>query len=184
MIKTGLRIKKKRILIKACVIVYICSFFMGGLISFAAQYTREGIIFFASVLVSYFLSLKTWEYIRALVKNQEKECDVLLCNGDESVKVKALLDTGNCLKDPVTGKAVSIIGKETWEVLWKQKNVHNIRYISYHTIGKKEGIMPLFVIERMCLCMEEEQWIEKPLIAVSNEAFGNGIYKMILNPEV
>ena len=152
--------------------------------NFIIQYVREGSLFLGVAAGSYFLSLKIWDFIRKLMSNQKRECDVLLCNGEQSIKVKALIDTGNHLRDPLTGKAVSIIGKETCEILWQQNNIHDFRFISYHTIGKRDGMMPLFVLERMCLYLEEEYWIEKPLIAVSQNIFGKGIYKMILSPDV
>ena len=59
-----------------------------------------------------------------------------------------------------------------------------MRYIPYHTIGKKEGVLPLLVLEKLCLYLEEEVWITQGLVAVSEETDLEDMYGMILNPDV
>jgi len=184
MIATGLRIRNKRLLLKAYIVVYISSFLIGGIFTSIRQYFRESGVLFGVAFFSYLLSLGIWNYISQLKRFEKEECEVLLCNGANKVKVKALIDTGNRLKDNLTGKPINIISKETATELLGGNTVKDIRYIPYRTIGKKEGIMPVFSLECICLYLEEEVWINKPLIAVSEEGFCEGECKMILNPDV
>ena len=44
--------------------------------------------------------------------------------------------------------------------------------------------MPLLVLEKMCLYLEEEVWITQGLVAVSEETDLEDMYGMILNPDV
>lgn len=183
MIKTGLRIKWNRGFLKAYVTVYCATFLIGGIFSCISQYMREGSIFLLFTLISYWGAKGIWEFIAYQGKCRNVCCEVLLCQGINQIKVSAIIDTGNRLRDHVTGKPVSIISKKTAEKLWKNVSVCGIRYIPYHTIGKKEGVLPMLEIEEMVLFLEAEMRIIKPLIAICEED-NMGTYEMILNSDV
>lgn len=184
MIKTGLRIRQKRKFLKAYTILYICSFLAGGIFACLQQFLGESWMFLVIAFVTYFLASGIWNYISKIKRCEDEECEVLLQNGKNEVRVRALIDTGNRLKDELTGKPVSIISKDIAMELGKEIVAKDIRYISYHTIGKRDGVMPVFLLERMCLYLGEELWVNKPLVAVSEEFFCEGECKMILNPDV
>ena len=59
-----------------------------------------------------------------------------------------------------------------------------IRYISYHSIGKAEGVMPLVALDGMYVCRKEKEWVEKPLAAICEGDMTADRYEMILNPDV
>ena len=60
-----------------------------------------------------------------------------------------------------------------------------VRYVPYHSIGKKEGVLIALAIDRMCVHKENACWIQKPLIGVSEEMISaEGEYQMILNPNI
>lgn len=183
MIKTGLRIKWNRVFLKAYVTVYCVTFLIGGIFSCISQYMRGGSIFFAFALVSYWGAKGIWEFLVYQGKCRNVSCEVLLCLGENQIKANAIIDTGNRLRDHVTGKPVSIISKKIASELWKEIPLCGIRYIPYHTIGKKEGILPMFEIEEMVLFVETEVRIIKPLIAICEED-NMGTYEMILNSDV
>ena len=45
--------------------------------------------------------------------------------------------------------------------------------------------MKVFRVEKMCVHMEEERWIENPLLGIGEERLsGDEEYEMILNPAV
>ena len=184
MITIGLRIRSKSKLVKAYIVVYVSSFLVGGIFTSIHQYFQEASVFFVGAFFSYLLALGIWNYISQLKRFGMEECEVLLCNGEIAVKVKALIDTGNRLKDDLTGKPVNIISKETAAELYGENTLKGVRYISYRTIGKKAGVMPVFTLDNMCLYLEEEVWINQPLVAVSEENFCEGGCNMILNPDV
>ena len=184
MIKTGLRIKWNRGFLKAYVTVYLSAFLIGGIFSCISQYMREGSIFFVFALISYWGAKGVWEWIYYQGKCRKVCCEVLLCLKSDRIKVNAILDTGNRLRDPVTGKPVSIISKSVASKLWENFPLDGLRYIPYHTIGKKDGILPILTLDEMVLYLEEEIQIIKPLIAVCEEQGNMGEYEMILNSDV
>ena len=184
MIKTGLRIKWNRSFFKAYIVVYVSTFLVGGILLSLKQYVCEISIFFLFAFFSYLAAVRIWNYICYLAGNQINSSEVLLCNGTNQVKVQAIWDTGNRLRDVITGKPVSIISKETAQRLWQDTPIQNLRYIPYHTIGKKEGILPVFQVERVCFYLEEAKWVHNILVAVSEELSGTAEYEMILNPDM
>ncbi len=184
MVKTGLRVKWGRTFFKAYVVLYFSSFVVGGLFTSFRQYMREGSMFFGFALITYYGVSKLWDFVASTVKCKDRECEVMLFCEESQLKVKAMIDTGNRLRDPYTAKPVSILSKEAASMLQKEADIKQLRYISYHTIGKKCGTMPMFPIKSMCLYLDEEIWIDHPLIAISEEHLSTEGYEMILNPDV
>lgn len=183
MTKTGLRVTWGRSFIKAYMTVYSSAFVIGGIFSCLKQYMREGSIFFVFALLSSMIASFIWDFIAHMGRNKNVCCEVILCQGQNQVKVTAILDTGNRLRDHVTGKPVSIISKRTAKVLWQDIYCENLRYIPYHTIGKKEGVLPVLLLDKMCIYRDEEIWISNVLIAIADEEIGTGEYEVILNSD-
>lgn len=184
MTKIGLRVKWNRNFARAYVTVYISAFLLGGIFTGFAQYMREASLFFAFAVLSYFIALGIWKFIVYAGRQQNDCCEVLLCQEERQIRIKAIIDTGNRLKDTVTGKPVSIISKSVAEKLWQDVPLKNLRYIPYHTIGKKEGVLPLLTLDRICLYQDDEVWVCKVLVAISEDQIGSGEFEMILNPFV
>lgn len=69
----------------------------------------------------------------------EHTYDVTICCGGNIIEARAFLDTGNHLKEPITGKPVAVASEELWERLQKREPV----FIPYETVAAKgllEGI--------------------------------------------
>lgn len=95
-----------------------------------------------------------------------------------------MIDTGNHLHDPWTKKPVSVIGVTTAKKLFENQEVENLRYISYQSIGKTDGVMPLQEIQSAYIDINGGKQVEKLLVAICQEDLWKGTYEMILNPEV
>ena len=83
-------------------------------------------------------------------------------------KVIGLIDTGNELRDFASDDPVNIIDPRLAESItthpeW-EKGFHMIPYSS---IGG-DGVMKVFRIEKMCIHMDEDIWIENPLLGMSS----------------
>ena len=104
--------------------------------------------------------------------------------GGESCKAEAIVDTGNHLRDDVSGKAVSIISRKLAEQLVGKGLPEGIRYIPYRTVGKEAGVIPVLSIDSICVAGRNERQVEQPMVAISEDSsFGNG-YDVILNPDI
>lgn len=186
MIKIGLRIRWNRTFFKAVIMLYISGFLVGGIFEYLNQYVKVGSLFFAIAIASYYISSGVLSFLTKVLHMGEYRYEVTMYQGDRHCKVQALLDTGNRLKDEVTGKAVSIIGKKTAESFLGGIPLNGVRFIPYHSVGKKTGVIPVIVLEKMCILSDgEEQWVEKPLVGISeDEISAGGEYEMILNPDI
>ncbi|MGN1267818.1 MAG: sigma-E processing peptidase SpoIIGA, partial [Dorea sp.] len=145
---------------------------------------REISLFCVIAIAGYHVVLGMWDILAYLARQKAVRCEVKLCKGSQKVQVKAMIDTGNSLRDKVTGKAVNIITSSVARELGWGEQTQQIRYISYCSIGKKDGVMPLMVLDSMYVNTEPGKNIEKPLVAICDEEISTDGYKMILNPDV
>lgn len=180
MVKITFTALQKKTLLKGVILLYGMTFLMGGIFqTLFSQITLP--VIFLGILSVLFLTLLLKGYQSLKYKTQEIY-DVTITLHGKSKRVKGFRDTGNHLKEPVTGKPVSIIGYDSVkELLDKDVRMY---YIPYHSIGKSSGILPGMTLDYISI--ERETWsqkIEHPVIAVSKEAVSSkGSYEMILNP--
>lgn len=184
MLKTGLKLRWDRKLWKAVFLLYISSFLLGGILEYVRQYVETGSLFFVLAVGCYYASLGIWKCLASVFRAGQCRCDAdLYCNG-RCVTVPALIDTGNTLRDPLTGKAVSIIESRAAQELFGGEIPEGFRYISYCTIGRKNAVMPVTVLDGLHISGEDEKWVDKPMVGISEEKISSdGEYRMIINPD-
>lgn len=123
-------------------------------------------------------------FLKKLWKSQDHSFDVILTVNGKDFHLKAFLDSGNHLSDPLTGKPVHIISKDACQKISSQISPGRLRYIPYRTIQKTTSILPVFSVKKMRITGESEFLIHSPLIGISEQKnFGNGKYEMLLHPE-
>lgn len=172
-------------LIKALTSLYCFTFLLGGVLLFIKKYSNPSgdrywlyILIPAAVIyfVLCFLLKKRYEVI--------KECKVTLLCEEKQLILKALVDSGNMLVEPISGKPVSVIEAQSLEKAGISVHEEKCRVIPYHSVGKKNGILMGYEFPEMIVHMEnEDRNIEKVIIAVSRDKlFRGGKYDMILHP--
>ncbi len=97
--------------------------------------------------------------LRHIIKKNEKErnsvVSVILRQENQRVKLSALIDTGNSLMEPISGKPVCVIDREVyWELYGKEKRP--FRVVPYHSIGKGKGYMEAYVLEQLVVELPDE----------------------------
>lgn len=191
MIKTGFKIGWNRTFLRACILLYICAFLLGGVMEYLHQYIRAGSLFFALAMAGYYISLGIWNLFCYLAARNTGRCTVRLMKDGRECTVEALIDTGNRLRDSVTGKPVSIISGSAAERLSGRETKSpfegesaGFRYIPYHSVGKAEGLLPVFVLDSICICRKEEIWVKEPVVAVSEADISDDDYEMLVNPDL
>lgn len=183
LLKTGLEIKEKRTLVKAWILLYVSAFLLGGILNVFQPYVRVGIVFLVLAFGGYHLSLGIWNLLSYFHRNKSGSCKVRLYRNHKEYEVYAMIDTGNRLRDPLTGRPVHVIAGEMAEK-FDCGDLKSARVITYRSIGKENGTMPVLTMDCMCCwCEQEEKWVEKPLVAVSENQELSGVYEMILNPD-
>lgn len=115
-------------------------------------------------------------------------CRATLIQKGNRMTVTALVDSGNSLVEPVSGKPVSIIEKSIVSGLWEEEPKF-YRAIPYHSIGKKRGILKGYLLPELQIEIDgvvkscKEIYVavcEEYIAAEENDNGGN--VKMILNP--
>ncbi len=122
------------------------------------------------------------------LKTKDSLCRATLVQGGEQVTVNALIDSGNSLIEPISGKPVCVVGQEVFDRLWKDEAC-GFRAVPYHSIGKKRGILPGYLLSQLWLEADGMKLSFRDVyIAVSSEEIsgresaGAESVKMIINP--
>ncbi len=190
MIKTGLRIGWNKTFLRAFILLYISGFLVGGIMEYLHQYIRVGSLFFALAIAGYFVSLGAFNMLTYLAEKRVRSCRVRLFKNGREYETEALVDTGNRLRDPVTGKPVSIISSEAAKALaiggWGKELTDTERfwYIPYHSIGKEDGVMPAGALDQIWILKNPLLKIESPIVAVCEANMTADDYEMIMSPDL
>ncbi|MCM1541402.1 MAG: sigma-E processing peptidase SpoIIGA [Blautia sp.] len=109
----------------------------------------------------------------------------LICAGN-SLTVNALIDSGNSLVEPVSGKPVSVVDEKVFQGLWREQPP-GFRAIPYHSIGRKHGILQGYLLPVLRLEIDgvtrefHEIYVAVGREQISDDA-GTDPVKMIINP--
>ncbi len=130
-------------------------------------------------------------FTRYTDKNKEKKNNpckvVLLGKKGSNVIVQAIVDTGNCLKEPISGKPVSVLEKSVFNALFGEEGPHEgFRAIPYRSVGCEKGIMKGYVVPMITI---EQDGIKKVCsdvyVGISDKPLSSTeSYKMLLHPEL
>ena len=185
MIRTGLRVRGGIQFAKAFLLLYLAAFAAGGILQMIRPYVRRAGLLYAAAVAFYFLFTRLWEKIPALFRRKEQICEVSVFAAGNRYELKALCDTGNVLKDPLTGDPVCVLDPGTAEhIFGLSGSPERFRYIPYRCVGG-ESVMKIFRVEQMCISAGEEPWIQSPLLGVGEAALSaSGEYQMRLNPDI
>lgn len=188
-------VRNLRMFLKLLERLVIYSFGMGGGMLFLIRVLpgyREFITSLPGLLCMgglFFLLFRRFKYG---LDTEEVLCRAVLLQGEKKLEVNALLDSGNSLTEPVSGKPVCIVGKEVFRGL-QEGGSRGFRAIPYHSIGKNHGILPGYLLEELRLeAGGMKMSFNDVYIAVSDEeiscAKSSGAedesVKMIINPRL
>lgn len=181
MVKIGFQIRSWKEMGKALVFLYGLAFSMGGIFMWVRSIFPLKHFFLCAGAGYLFLSFLQW----ILKRNKEKRKNfytVELVIGGIPIIITGLLDTGNSLKDPYTGKPVSILTNQP--VLDTIPLTY--RLIPFHSIGKRNGLLRAITADGMKIFQEGEEWnIKNPVIAVVQDPVSSeGKYELVLNPRL
>lgn len=130
--------------------------------------------------------------ISGLEEKKEREragpCKVVLkSRTGKSITVDAIVDTGNSLREPISGQPVSVLDKTLFEELWDgEEEFLGFRAIPYRSVGCERGIMRGYEIPEMLIKQDGFDWICRDVYVGVNEgrAASMGDYGMLVHPEL
>lgn len=173
--------------VKALTSLYGFSFLLGGVLIFLKRYIKtDGNNYIFTVLLP---SVVVFFLVRFFLKRRQEvrnECEVVLDCGEKKLKLKAFIDTGNMLTEPISKKPVSIVEADCLRKAGITMPEEKCKAIPYHSVGKSSGILMGYEFTEMEICTQNAVIRrEKVIVAVSMETlFSNGKYQMILHPHL
>lgn len=150
MIFTAFRIRSAGAFFLVLEKLLLYSFLMGGILLFLIR----SLPFMRKFLTGIFGIMGAGAVIFLLLsygrERREKNslCKVTLIYKGNRMTVTALIDSGNSLIEPISGKPVSILDKSVFQSLWKEDSNY-YRAIPFHSIGKSRGILQGYLLPQM-----------------------------------
>ena len=185
---------KRKGYIKVLIVVGGTSVILGGGLSLLQKWNcmRDASIIKISALTLILSGISRIVIKKAFIARQQFIYSVTLIDEEMEMHMLALLDTGNGLIEPISGKPVCLVGKNVFEENMakeggrKEFQPQKFRVIPYHSVGKGNGILSGYEMDRLIIDTDERKVIiEKPMIGISEvPVSGNGFYQMILQPEL
>lgn len=145
-------------------------------------------VLFLLAAVSFLAGKELIRFSDAIKRDRAVLFSLALWRGERRIEVTALLDTGNRLYEPLTGKPVSIGEKKTFLALFpEEEETEGIFVIPYHSIGGS-GILSGRRVDKMALLREKGGEVPFPgdsfLIALKEGPLsGDGSYQLILHSD-
>lgn len=164
-----------KLLFKYVIIFYLTSFVFGGCAYALLYYVRpqeilynNGILtgtyplkiaFLGAMVGMIFLSL-AFKLIKNRISKNEMFCNVKIRYMEKEIEIRAIIDSGNLLKEPITGASVIVVEKEKLQEIVEKDildNLENIisgqyevlsneyisrfRLIPFSSLGKQNGML-------------------------------------------
>lgn len=191
MVKIGLRITELNQLLRSTVLLFIMAFTFYGAMDFLLNQMqlikghRIKVMELLSMAYAAYWFLK-WFLIKISDKRSRERYRVHIISSGKEMNIMALLDTGNGLQDPISGQPVSIIEEEAMQCLKPYEEQPGYRIIPFHSIGKANGVLPGFRVERMTICGKlEAVTCESVIVGVyEGKISSDNQYQMILHPKL
>ena len=208
-------------IIKNLVIFYLVSFVFGGCV-FALMYflkpqmaqIRNGVFVGAYPIkvaliggaISFVIIQISFKLVKTRLSKKDMIYDVEVSIDNKTIKIKALLDTGNLLKDPITGYPVivvertslkniipgeilnnleKIIGGDINELINNKKfnkTISRFRMIPFSSLGKQNGLLLGIKPDSVNIILDEKtERINNVIVGIYDKSFTkNGAYTAIL----
>lgn len=210
MIYIAYNAKNIKTLAKQIVMFYLVSFVFGGC-AFALLYfikpqeiiMQNGMyvgtyplkIALLGGLVGFIITAIAFKVVKAKLRKKDMFCEIEIYLNEKSIRTKAMIDTGNLLKDPITRMPVivvqknilydiipykildnleNIIGGDVSKELYEDGNIEYIskfRVIPFSSIGKQNGLLLGFKASKVETYFDEtKKQIQNVVVGIYNQS--------------
>lgn len=198
MVTVAFKIKKISDFIKNFAAFFLCNFAFAGImlavnIFFSPDATvfKNGVVYFDIDIITLVSASMGCYVVLSLISKFTRSrmvhnllYDIRVSYDGRSVSGKALLDTGNSLRDGFSGKPVIIAEKDfIGRIIPENReitNLHNFRLIPYSTINSG-GALPAFLAEEVEVIFEGKTIVLRDIyIAVTDKKIVSSDYSVLL----
>lgn len=211
-------------LLKYTLMFYLTSFVFGGA-AFALIYIvkpqeileNNGFVLnsnslkviFISAIIAFIVVIIGFKIVKNKISAKDMYCDLKIKINDKNIETKAMIDTGNFLKEPITNTPVivvehtllydcipkeilnhmeSILGGDFSEIpdQVKEEYVSRLKVIPFSSLGKQNGMLLGIKAEKVIVKSEEEEKkTENAIIGIYNKSLTKrGEYRALLGIEL
>lgn len=189
MIRVTFAIRAPRLLLRSSMVMAMCGFFMGSVILWLtrqlAWINRWQYGIWTAAFFGYFGYVLLCFLIKKLRKEKESDVkEVRIPVGEKEVRLKALVDTGNHLTEPISGAPVCIMSKRAAQECASLFLPEHYHVIFYRSIGKKEGVLDAYELPELVIeDTYREKCCKRVIVAICNAGISQeSVYQMILHP--
>ena len=217
--------KSAKKLVKDLVIFYLVSFVFGGCV-FALMYflkpqmaqIRNGVyvgaypikVALIGGLVAFIVLQTSFKLVKTKLNKKDMVFEVQIFINEKSIIIKALLDTGNLLKDPITGFPVIVVEHRSLYTVLPEKVLNNLdkilggdieelakdeefsktisrfRMIPFSSLGKQNGLLLGIKTDRVNIISDEKiDNVKNAIIGIYDKSFTkNGAYTAIFGMDM
>lgn len=165
--------------IKIVLFVYLTAFLLNGIIN--AFHINDNMW---KVLLVVFgacgLMIAAIKKIFVVIGEQSVMYIAKITEANQTIRVKALKDTGNHLMDPLTKKPVSVIEKDIMNRLISEQT--RMLYVPFKSVGKENGILKACIVEQIEI--EGKQYKSAVIGLFEGKLSEHNEYHMILHPKL
>lgn len=129
--------------------------------------------------------------IRAMIRGQkynreETVYNVEIIEQGKQIELKALYDTGNALREPFSGKPVSIVERESLKNIELLKKPEKYKIIPFRSIGEEHGILKGMEVDEVIIEKEGTKIVlhQQVIAFYDGRLSQDGSFQMILNQGV
>lgn len=178
-------------LLKASLTMAAAGFFLGGAMIWILNRLRPVMKGRGSFWITLVAGALTCQILGALLKRlmrRDRDClrtvrFYVPALGQE-IRLRALVDTGNHLTDPISGVPVSVISRRAAESLASCLRPEKYHAVPYRSVGRKEGILSAYELPEMSI-EEAGRTIKREgvIVAVCDAGISpESDYQMLLHP--
>nr|MBQ8252954.1 sigma-E processing peptidase SpoIIGA [Lachnospiraceae bacterium] len=169
------------------------SFVTGGvlhwlerMVPFVRAHSTHLSMLMGSFLFGYLFLKKLYAVIRERYFSETCHLPVSITIGEKKINCTGLMDSGNSLYEPITGKPVVIVEEQMLrehEILQRERGFFAI---PYHAIGTEKGMMKGVLADELEIPgeQEEKKWEKVMLGIYEGKISRTGDYQVILHPKL
>lgn len=166
----------------------ISTLLLGGMLLFLIRILPKGEDTGLGIAGILALGSVCYVVVERLVQNRQKKNHIykVTLHGEKTVTVNALLDTGNSLTEPISGKPVAVLEYSVFEGLYEKEEPKGFRMIPYHSIDKEKGMLPGYLLNSVTVDLNGiKKEYQGVYVGVSRDIISKeNTYQMILNPQI
>ena len=198
MVYVGFNPQNMKNMWKQVLIFYLTSFIFGGVALYLIYFIKPQDVFikngifvgeyvlkaiFLGGIIAYIVIKISIKIIKTKIKAKDMYCNIKIKLEDKEIKTKAMIDTGNLAKEPITNTPVVIVESSLLEEILPKNILNNIdnilagkienieqnyisrlRCIPFSSLGKQNGMMLGIKADEILIEKEEERKISRNII--------------------